>query len=99
MVRPKHAPKPTDWLKESMERIDRDHPIVDTRYYVVEIRPPYITDYAYDTWSEKQVTVVSPYFKTKEEALDWFSEHEPDAGNTLKVITQHKRRTVTEAWW
>lgn len=100
MVQPKNPSKqPTvkDWLIDTMDRINKEHPIVATRHYVVEIAPPQ-DDYGYQYIPESR-KVVSPYYDTKEEAQKFFNEHLPDKGNRLEVVTQHKRRTVTERWW
>jgi hypothetical protein len=99
MAHPKNKVNIVESLNERGRRLDRDNPIIATRYYVVEVTPGY-TEWGYDGRDipEKRV-IVSPYFSDKQDALDWFSEHEPEEGNRLEIVRQYKRRTVIERWW
>ncbi len=104
MVKAKNEPK-RDWLKDSLDRIDRENPIVATRYFVVEITPTERYERGnghggYD-WEFTGMTenTVSPYYDKKADATKWMNAHEPDDGKTLAVRKQNKRRTVTERWW
>jgi hypothetical protein len=89
-----------DMLQRQSEEIDKMHKIVATRYYVDEVTPSTRQWDGYDTtWTQETAVVVSPYFTTKENAEEWLGEHEPDEGKKLRVMKQHKRRTITETWW
>jgi len=78
--------------------IDEQFPIVETRYYVVEVTPAY-TEMGYDGRNiPEEIRIVSPFFEEHQDALDWFCEHEPDEGKTLRIDKQHKRRITTEKW-
>lgn len=93
------------WLTKVQTDIDRRNPIIETRYYVVEVTPSKRYNQGnghggYEAaWTNETVDKVSPYFRTKRAAVKWMSEHEPDEGKTLAVMRQHLRRTITEKWW
>lgn len=93
------------WLDRVLDDIERRHPIIETRFYVVEVTPRVRynrgdghggTDYE---WTDEVNTKVSPYFKTKKGAVNWMNDHVPDEGKTLSVMKQNKRRTIEEKWW
>lgn len=93
------------WLTRELNDIERRNPVIETRFYVVEVTPSHRysvgdghggTDYE---WSDEVNTKVSPYFKTKKSAVKWMGDHVPDEGKTLAVMKQNKRRTIEEKWW
>lgn len=74
--------------------------ILDTRWLVIEHTPAYNTGGYYDQDIPEKNEIVSPYFKTKEEAVAWMNDHVPDKGKTLWVRHQNKRsRTIIEWGW
>lgn len=93
------------WLKRQLSDIERRNPIIETRYYVVEVTPSQRYDAgdghggSMHMWSKEVLTKVSPYFRTKKAAVQWLEEHDPDDGKELQLMRQHKRRTITERWW
>lgn len=98
----KKGTQPTimDSIRDQMERIDKQYPVVATRFYVEEVQPPhYYNDEYGGQWSKEIAVKVSPAFETKEEAEAWVDEHEADNGRHLRIMKQHKRRTTYEAWW
>lgn len=86
-------------ILEDIARINEEHKIIDTRYYVAEITDAHETGGYYSQSIAEKREVVSPYYSTKGEAQEWLDKHEPDPGKRLKLVTQYKRRTVTERWW
>lgn len=109
MVKPKDEgpkfPSPA-WFEKQAEDFERDHPVVDTRYYVVEITPSTReaiyngdghggTTYEWTGVSEKRV---SNYCANKKVAQEWMDKHEPDEGKTL-TVREDKLRVFTEKRW
>lgn len=104
MVKRKDAPDDRDWLKNYLDKYDQENPIIDTRYYVVEVTPSEMY-YRGDghggsepCWTKQTEVRVSKYSQSKEACEKFIEEHEPDKGKELKIRTEHKRRTVTERW-
>ena len=95
-----------DWLEMRLEQLDKDHPIIDTRYYVVEITPsrqvriPNGDGHGGSTydWVGPEETRVSVYSSGKASCEAFIEAHEPDEGKTLDIRTEHKRRFTTERW-
>jgi hypothetical protein len=85
-----------DFLEEERRRMEEN--TVDRRWYVVEHTPGYNTGGYYDQDIPAENHVVSPYFKTKKEAQEWFDKHEPDKGKTLRIESQRKIRQVHYYW-
>lgn len=93
------------WLDRVLNDVERRNPIIETRYFVVEITPSRREDVGDGhggieyQWSTEKQDRVSPYFRTKKSAVKWMDEHVPDDGKSLRVMKQNKRRTITEKWW
>lgn len=93
------------WLDRVLDDVERCNPIIETRFYVVEVTPSH--RYSYDNghggaeydWTDEKQEKVSPYFRTKKGAVNWMNDHVPDEGKTLAVMKQNKRRTIEEKWW
>jgi hypothetical protein len=93
------------WLDRVLDDVEMRNPVIETRWYVVEVTPRHRYSYGnghggveYD-WSDEVETKVSPYFRTKKSAAKWMDEHEADPGKSLAIMKQNKRRTITEKWW
>jgi len=100
MVKAKDEPVDNvHWLTKVQNDIDQRHPIIDTRFFVEEVKPAYNTGGYYDQDVPEERKRVSPFFTTKSAAVKWMNEHEADKGKTLEVMKQNKRRTITERWW
>lgn len=74
---------PSAWLEEQARRINEEQPIIDTKYYVVEIIPSkrYSDEYE-NGWTKQDAIVVGGYFgllKESEETiarlLDYIKEN------------------------
>jgi hypothetical protein len=78
------------------EEFLKKHPEIDTRFYVIEVKPPSEDDYGgYVSGSSKRV---SEYFPTVEEAQQWEEAFDPDRGNHF-AIQQEFLREYTERRW
>lgn len=100
MVKPK-TEKSDNWMRDEFERINRDHPVVATRYYVAEITPAYSGRQGDGHGGSERVfyaaesRMVSPHFyKELEDAQAWMDAHEPDDGKELKVYKQTGRQYI-----
>jgi len=87
-----------DALREQSEDFNKRNPIVDQRWYVVEITPAYNTGGYYDQDIPEKREIVSSYFDNPKDADEWLTRHEPDDGKTLKIIRDNKRRFTHERW-
>lgn len=108
MVRPKDE-KPflsKGWLDDYLDKFEQDHPIIATRYYVVEVTPgrqvriPNGDGHGGSTydWVGPSETRVSEYSDEKEACEKFIEAHEPDEGKTLDIRTEHLRRFTSERW-
>lgn len=106
MVKRKDEEPEENWLNNFLDRFDKEHPIVDTRYYVVEVTPGCTIRIAngdghggptYE-WESAKDQRVSEYTNDIEKAQRFVDEHDPDPGKTLEIRTEHKRQYVTERW-
>lgn len=99
MAKLKEEPRPDfrDYLKEEIERIDRERPIVESRWYVLEIVPGYQESGYYGQWVSSTARRVSEYFYDRDEVDEWLETHEPDnPKNSFRVKQENKRRI--EQW-
>lgn len=87
-----------NWMREELDRLKTERPIVDTRWYVIEITPAYNTGGYYDQDIPEKRVRVSEYFKSREKAVKWLNEHDPDKGNELKVAKQNLREWTVREW-
>ena len=94
-----------DVMREQVERINKENPIIQSRWYVVEVTPS--KRYSYDNghggaeydWTDEKVRRVSPYFECDGQCYEWAEMYDPDEGNTFEIYREDYRRTVTEKWW
>lgn len=99
MVRKKNEEREGgDWLKRSLERINKESPVVEEKYSVEEVTPAYNTGGYYDQDIPEEFVKVSGYFETKEEAEAWMDEHEADEGKFLAVRKHIAREMRTTHW-
>lgn len=87
-------PKPSmrDWLQAETERIDREQPILETRYYVVEVTPRRRESDEYDNyWTKRVVNRVSGYADSEEGLDPFFEKFKPSEGNHFEVHSQNLR--------
>lgn len=105
-MKPKNEPNIWDFMRESAERYDREHPIIDTRYFVVEttpmhtIRIPNGDGHGGSTYEDipKTSVRVSDYTKDKEACQKFIDDHEPDEGKVLEISYEHLREHTTRTW-
>lgn len=99
MVKPKREKNILEILREQAKNFDEDFPVIATRWYVIEHSPQRRYHDGYDyTWSRESNIRVSEYFETKEEAIEWMDQHEPDEGKELRIRSQNLRRYWYEKW-
>lgn len=82
-----------DFLKRQSEDLDRR--TIRFRWAVNEHTPGYNTGGYYDTDVKPVNRIVSPYFDSEVEAVEWMDRHEPDKGNSLNVV---RHRLVRREW-
>ena len=85
-----------EFLRKERERYERER--VKTVWAVVEHTPGYNTGGYYDQDIPEENRVVSPWFDTREEAVEWRDRHEPDKGNSLRIGHKDFLRRVVESW-
>jgi hypothetical protein len=104
MVKIKQEKSTRDWLTEHLEEIKENRPVIDTRWFVVEITPAYRTRVGDGhggsdlEWVSESSKIVSPYFKSKDKAKGWMNKHEPDEGKTLEIKRENLRRRTIDEW-
>ena len=88
-----------DWLREQAEELERESPVLRTRWYVIEHTPQRRYHDGYDyTWSRESNVVVSPYFNTEADAVTWKDNHEPDEGKELRIKSENLREYKYKKW-
>lgn len=97
MVQKKSDGRSKNWMTEMLDRLDKDHPIVSTKWAVEEVTPGY-TDSGYygDVWHQEESVIVSPEFDSREEAEAWMDRHEADKDKFLAIakLTAREYRQV-----
>lgn len=84
-----HAEK----LAEHAERIDREQPIIRSRWYVVEQTPSVcISDEYGDRWTDVRIRQVSGYYNSREGAVAWIEHMEPEKGNHFTIGRDNLRQ-------
>jgi hypothetical protein len=91
-------------LRKTMDRINEDHPVIETRYFVYEIKPPgrYTYDNGhgqaeYDWEGERVVDKMGPY-TSRFNAREVMDKLEPESGNRLAIMKQ-ELRAEKPRWW
>lgn len=88
-----------DILREASEKLDRESPVLATRWFVVEVTPAQKFYDGYDyVWSDKREDRVSKFLDSEGAALRFIDAHEPDDGNTLEVRHQNLREYKHKRW-
>lgn len=88
-----------DWLREELERINKDNPVIDTYWSVEEVTPGYNTGGYYDQDIPESFETVADRFETEEDAFAWMNEHEADEGKYLAVRKHTAREYTTKHWF
>ena len=85
-------------LDEIIEERDRARslPVLDVRWYVVEIHPAYYNDLLVHI--PGTIERVSPYFATKEDAEVWASGHAVSHGGDLMIKVQYLKEFTVKRW-
>ena len=89
----KQQQRKADFLREQAERLQKS--TIRFRWAVNEHNPGYNTVGYYDTDVPAKNRIVSPFFDSEEEAVEWMDRHEPDEGNSLNVV---RHRLVKREW-
>lgn len=97
MVR-KRNEEPRNWLQAEFDRLDKQSPIVETKWVVEEVTPAYNTGGYYDQDIPAKHVTVSPVFDTEAEAVEWLWEHLPDDGKYLEVVKMIAREHKYITW-
>lgn len=100
MVRKRDETTNHDWLQRTIDRVNRESPVVDTNYSVEEVTPGYNTGGYYDVDVKETFVQVSPQrYDTLEDAIEWMNEHEADEGKYLAIRKHIAREMTTKHWF
>jgi len=98
MVQKKNTKPRGSWLEEELKRIDKEHPVVATKWAVEEVTPAYTSSgYFGQDYPEKSI-IVSPEYDTEEDAVKWMDEHEADRGKFLALVKLTGREHRFVSW-
>lgn len=102
MANPKEVNQ-ENWMKELREREEKrrvDNPVIDERWWVVDYWPEerYSDEYSDSNWREAREKVASGYFKSRDEAVEFIENHNPEPRAMLLIRHQNKRRITKEEW-
>lgn len=99
MVQKKSDGRSGNWMTEMLDRLDKEHPIVSTKWAVEEVTPGY-TDSGYygDVWHSEESVIVSPEYDSREEAETWKDQHEADKGKFLALVKLTAREYTHISW-
>lgn len=73
-------------------------PVIDERWYVVEVTPRRCVDRHWDSWEEQKIRIASPYFDVEEKLDRWLEKYEPDTGNTFSRRHEYLREFTERRW-
>lgn len=85
-----------EFLRKESERYRKS--VVKTQWAIYEHTPGYNTGGYYDQDIPADNKLVSPWFDTKEEAIEWRDRHEPDKGKYLLLAHSDLTRKVVQNW-
>jgi len=85
-----------DFLAKEQKRY-RDS-VITTAWAVAETVPEVPYDGGWDRGTPEQNRVVSPWFDTRDEAVEWKDRHEPDKGKYLRICHKDYRQISYKEW-
>lgn len=93
-------------MEELKQNIDASRgEYIRSRFSILEVTPPQrcIQGDGHGgseiIWIGEKRVAVSDFFDTREEAKAFMDEHEPDEGNSLKIVEHKLYRKVVETWY
>lgn len=99
MRRKDHRRSFVEELRRQAEELERESPVLETRWFVVEVTPARRFYDGYDyVWSDESAARVSKFFNSEDEAQKFMDQHEPDDGNALEVRHQNLREYKHKRW-
>lgn len=79
-------------------RQEYENSIRATKWAVVEHTPEVPYDGGWDRGTPAKDVIVSNWFDTREEAVEWRERHEPDPGNSLRIAYKHLTEKLVRQW-
>lgn len=84
------------YLKEEVERLDLESPILATQWFVEEESCIWKDEYGYNQGGERKI--VSKYFDTESEAIQFTKDYDPDPGGNFYIRKQNLREYKEKRW-
>ena len=84
------------FLEEEAERYRKS--VIKKAYAVVETLPEVPYDGGWDRGTPEENRVVSPWFDTRDEAVEWMDRHEADKGKYLRIGRKDFRQISYKEW-
>lgn len=83
-------------MRKARERLDQISPVLETRWFVKETERRWEDEYGSDQGGKSRI--VSNYFATREQAVKFTQDYDPDPGGTFTICSENLREYREKRW-